>query len=61
MKYTAEIGSGVMIHKPSFIKVGTDIRNLIFEIHRHTDRREMWYTYSQKVSWKLNGMKLLAL
>jgi hypothetical protein len=34
MKYAVEIGSGAMIHIPSFIKIGSSIRKLIGEIHR---------------------------
>jgi hypothetical protein len=49
MKYDVERGSGVMIYKPSFIKVGSGIRKLIREIHRHTDRKEMSYDYLKKV------------
>jgi hypothetical protein len=37
MKYAAEMGSGVMIYIPSFIKIGSGIRKLIKGIHRHTD------------------------
>jgi hypothetical protein len=39
MKYAVEIGSGVMIHKTSFIKVGSGIEKLIRETHRHTERK----------------------
>jgi hypothetical protein len=31
MTYAVEMGSGVMIYMPSFIKTGSDIRNLIGE------------------------------
>jgi hypothetical protein len=34
MKYTVEVGSGAMIHIPSFIKIGSGIRKLIGGIHR---------------------------
>jgi hypothetical protein len=36
MKYTVEMGSGVMIYVPSFIKIGSGIQKLIGGIHRHT-------------------------
>jgi hypothetical protein len=29
MKYALEIGSGAMIHIPSFIKIGSGIENLV--------------------------------
>jgi hypothetical protein len=37
MNYVVEIGSGVMIYIPNFIKSGSDIQKLIAGIHRHTD------------------------
>jgi hypothetical protein len=37
MKYAIEMGSGAMIHIPSFIKVGSGIQKLVGGIHRHTD------------------------
>jgi hypothetical protein len=41
MKYAIEIGSGVMIYIPSFIKTGLGIRKLIEgRIHRHADSME---------------------
>jgi hypothetical protein len=41
MKYAAEMGSCVMIYKPSFIKIGSKIQKLIGGIHRHTDNIEI--------------------
>jgi hypothetical protein len=41
MKYAAEIGSGAMIHIPSFIKMGSGIQKLIGRLHRHTDSMEI--------------------
>jgi hypothetical protein len=41
MKYTAETGSGAMIHILSFIKMGPAIQTLIGGIHRHIDRMEI--------------------
>jgi hypothetical protein len=35
MKYTAEMGSGAMIHIPSFIKIVYAIQKLIGGIYRH--------------------------
>jgi hypothetical protein len=35
MKYAVEMGSGVMINTPSFVKIGSVIQNLIRGIHRH--------------------------
>jgi hypothetical protein len=37
MNYAFEMGSGAMIHMPSFIKIGSGIQKLIRGIHRHTD------------------------
>jgi hypothetical protein len=37
MKYAVEMGSGVMIYIPSFIKTGSGIQKLIRRIHRHTE------------------------
>jgi hypothetical protein len=37
MKYAVEVGSGAMIHIPSFIKIGSGIQKLIVGIHGHTD------------------------
>jgi hypothetical protein len=36
MKYATEMGSGTMIHIPSFIKIGSDIQTLMVgeEVHR---------------------------
>jgi hypothetical protein len=34
MKYAVEMGSGVMIYMPSFIKINSYIQKLIMEIHR---------------------------
>jgi hypothetical protein len=41
MKYTVEMGSGVMIYIPSLIKIGSGILKLIRGIHRHTDGMEI--------------------
>jgi hypothetical protein len=38
MKHADEMGSGGMIHMPSFMKTGSGIRKLIEGIHRHTDK-----------------------
>jgi hypothetical protein len=35
MKYAVEMGSGAMIHIPSFIKIGPAIQRLIRGIYRH--------------------------
>jgi hypothetical protein len=38
MKYTVEMGSGAMIHIPSFMKIGSGIQNLIGRgNHEHTE------------------------
>jgi hypothetical protein len=37
MKFVAEMGSGAMIYKPSFIYTGSVIQEFIGGIHRHTD------------------------
>jgi hypothetical protein len=37
MKYAVEMGSGAMVYKPTFTKIGSDIQKLIGGIHRHTD------------------------
>jgi hypothetical protein len=41
MKYAVEMGSGAMIHIPSFICIGADIQKLIEGTHRHTDSMEI--------------------
>jgi hypothetical protein len=41
MKYAVEMGSGVMIYIPSFIKIGSRIQNLIgreYTDRQHEDR-----------------------
>jgi hypothetical protein len=40
MNYAAEMGSGVVLYIPSFIKIGSGIPKLIGGIHVHTDRKE---------------------
>jgi hypothetical protein len=42
MKYAVEMGSGVTIYKPSFIKIGSGIRKLI---RGYTDSMEIAYSY----------------
>jgi hypothetical protein len=37
MKYTVEMGSGVMLYIPSFIKIGSFIQKWRGDIHSHTD------------------------
>jgi hypothetical protein len=41
MKYVVEMGSGVMMYMPSFIKTGSAVQKLIGEgeIHRGTDSK----------------------
>jgi hypothetical protein len=39
MKYTTEMGSGAMIHVPSFIKIGSGIQKLT---GGYTDTRAAW-------------------
>jgi hypothetical protein len=41
MKYAVEMGSGVMIYIPSFIKIGLGLQKLIGRIHRHIDTESM--------------------
>jgi hypothetical protein len=41
MKYAAEMGSGAMIYKPSFINIGSCIQKLIEGNHRHTGSMEI--------------------
>jgi hypothetical protein len=41
MKYAVEIGSGVMIYIPSFIKIGSGIQKLLGGIRKHTDSMEI--------------------
>jgi hypothetical protein len=41
MKYATDMGSGVMIYIPSFIKIGSSIQTLTGGIHRHTDSTEI--------------------
>jgi hypothetical protein len=35
MKCAAEMGSGVMIHIPSFIKIDSGVQKLLGGVHRH--------------------------
>jgi hypothetical protein len=39
MKYTFEMGLGVMIYKPSFVKIGSEFQKLIgdAQMQRYTD------------------------
>jgi hypothetical protein len=37
MKYGVVMGSGAIIHIPSFIKIVSGIQKLLGGIHRHTD------------------------
>jgi hypothetical protein len=39
MKYSVVVGSGAVIFTPSFIKTGSDIRNLIGGIYNRTNRQ----------------------
>jgi hypothetical protein len=41
MKYAVEMGSGVMMHIPNFIKIGSGIQKLLGGGYRHTDRVEI--------------------
>jgi hypothetical protein len=42
MKYAVQIGSGVMIYIPGFVKTASGIQKLIGGgIHRYTDRMEI--------------------
>jgi hypothetical protein len=40
MKYTVEMGPGVMIYIPSFIKIGSGIHKLMGGGYRYTDSME---------------------
>jgi hypothetical protein len=42
VKYVVEMGSGAVMHIPSFIKIGSAIQKLIGGIHRHTDTQTAW-------------------
>jgi transposase len=46
MKNAVQIGSFVMIYKRNFIKIGSDIQQLIGRIHR--DRMEIAEAYFRK-------------
>jgi hypothetical protein len=39
MKYAFEMGSGAMIHIPSFIETGSGIQRLTGGMYRHTDSK----------------------
>jgi hypothetical protein len=39
MKYAVEMHSVAKLYIPNFIKIGSAIQKLIWEIHRHTDRK----------------------
>jgi hypothetical protein len=41
MKYAIEMGSGAMIHIPSFMKIGSGIQKLIGGIQRNTERMKI--------------------
>jgi hypothetical protein len=51
MKYAVEIGSGVMVYIPSFIKIGSEFQKLMgvgdllihkdIQVYRHTDSMEI--------------------
>jgi hypothetical protein len=43
MKYAAEMGSGVRIYIPGFIKIYSAIQKLIRGTHRHTESTEVAY------------------
>jgi hypothetical protein len=45
MKCAVEMGSGAMIHIPSFITIGSGIQKLIGGTHRHTDSMVISYDY----------------
>jgi hypothetical protein len=50
MKYAVEMGSGAMIYIPSFIKIGSDIQQLMVgggggPPHRYTDSMEIAQAY----------------
>jgi hypothetical protein len=47
--HRSEMGSGVMIYIPSFIKIGSGIQKLVGEgIHRHN--RELIFSFQNKES-----------
>jgi hypothetical protein len=41
VKYAVEMGSGAMIHIPSFMETGSGIQNVIVGIHRYADSMEV--------------------
>jgi hypothetical protein len=55
MRYAVEMGSGVMIYIPSFIKTGSAIQKLI---EGHTDTQTAWRFYKPNFiyfkMWKLS-------
>jgi hypothetical protein len=51
MKYAIEVGSGVMIYIPSFIKIGPAIQKLIGGAHRqYGDRISLLLFFQNKES-----------
>jgi hypothetical protein len=51
MKYAVEIGSGAVLYKPSFIKIGQGIQKLIRGIHRqHGDLIRLLVFFQNKES-----------
>jgi hypothetical protein len=52
MNYAVEMGSGAMIYKPSFIKIGSGIQRLIawVVIHGHTDT---WRSHKPTLIFKI--------
>jgi hypothetical protein len=53
-EYAAEMGSGDMIHMPSFIKIGSDIQKLTGRIHKQHGDHISLLSFSQN---KESGIK----
>jgi hypothetical protein len=61
MKYAVEMGSGVMIHIPSFIKIGLPIQLLMRGTHTQSARRPRRPTFifqDNECRLKRNGLQM---
>jgi hypothetical protein len=43
MKHAVEMGSGVMMFLPSFMKIDSAIQKITMGMHRHTERMVSFY------------------
>jgi hypothetical protein len=50
MKYVVDMGSGVMICTPCFIKIGSGVQKLMGEIHSMVIAKSNFYFFQNKES-----------